>query len=390
MNSKRIGRRTVALQTPPSVLSFANIGGRMEGQGPLAKYFDELCDDSFFGEKTWEKAEATMQRRVLRRALEQAGLKPGDVDYVLAGDLLNQCIGSSFGLRELGIPFFGLYGACSTMGEALALASLLIDGGFAETVAAQASSHFCTAERQYRMPVPYGSQRSPTAQWTATAAGCTLLSAQGPGPYITHVTCGKIVDQGITDPNNMGAAMAPAAYDTLRAYFADTHTGPADYDAIFTGDLGELGHEIVMDLFRQDGVDMTRNYEDCGMLLYKVGRMAYLNAFLCGGLLCAVGQILIDRTRLTPARILTGYVVAGVFLSAVGLYQPLADWGGAGATVPLTGFGHALAKGVEKAVAEQGWLGVLTGGLSATAGGITTAVVSAVVIALIFKPGDKR
>ena len=160
MNSKRIGRRTVALQTPPSVLSFANIGGRMEGQGPLAKYFDELCDDSFFGEKTWEKAEATMQRRVLRRALEQAGLKPGDVDYVLAGDLLNQCIGSSFGLRELGIPFFGLYGACSTMGEALALASLLIDGGFAETVAAQASSHFCTAERQYRMPVPYGSQRS--------------------------------------------------------------------------------------------------------------------------------------------------------------------------------------------------------------------------------------
>ena len=133
-----------------------------------------------------------MQRRVLRRALEQAGLKPGDVDYVLAGDLLNQCIGSSFGLRELGIPFFGLYGACSTMGEALALASLLIDGGFAETVAAQASSHFCTAERQYRMPVPYGSQRSPTAQWTATAAGCTLLSAQGPGPYITHVTCGKL------------------------------------------------------------------------------------------------------------------------------------------------------------------------------------------------------
>ena len=200
----------------------------MEGQGPLAKYFDELCDDSFFGEKTWEKAEATMQRRVLRRALEQAGLKPGDVDYVLAGDLLNQCIGSSFGLRELGIPFFGLYGACSTMGEALALASLLIDGGFAETVAAQASSHFCTAERQYRMPVPYGSQRSPTAQWTA--------------------------------------------YDTLRAYCADTHTGPADYDAIFTGDLGELGHEIVMDLFRQDGVDMTRNYEDCGMLLYDRDR----------------------------------------------------------------------------------------------------------------------
>lgn len=268
MNGKRIGRRTVALRTPPSVLSFANIGGRMEGQGPLAKYFDELCEDSFFGEKTWEKAESAMQERVLRRALEQAGLAPDELDYVLAGDLLNQCIGSSFGLRDFSIPFFGLYGACSTMGESLALAAMLIDGGFAEKAAAQASSHFCTAERQYRMPVPYGSQRTPTAQWTATAAGCTLLSAQGPGPYITYVTCGKIVDKGITDPNNMGAAMAPAAYDTLRAYFSDTGTGPQDYDAIFTGDLGELGHGIVTDFFRQDGVDLSKNYFDCGMLLY--------------------------------------------------------------------------------------------------------------------------
>ena len=268
MNGKRIGRRTVALRTPPSVLSFANIGGRMEGHGPLAKYFDELCEDSFFGEKTWEKAESAMQERVLRRALEQAGLAPDELDYVLAGDLLNQCIGSSFGLRDFSIPFFGLYGACSTMGESLALAAMLIDGGFAEKAAAQASSHFCTAERQYRMPVPYGSQRTPTAQWTATAAGCTLLSAQGPGPYITHVTCGKIVDKGITDPNNMGAAMAPAAYDTLRAYFSDTGTGPQDYDAIFTGDLGELGHGIVTDFFRQDGVDLSKNYFDCGMLLY--------------------------------------------------------------------------------------------------------------------------
>ena len=209
MNSKRAGRRTVVLRTPPSVLSFSNIGGRMEGQGPLAKYFDELCDDSFFGQKTWEKAESAMQKTVLQRALEQAQLTAADLDYVLAGDLLNQCIGSSFGLREFGIPFFGLYGACSTMGESLALAAMLIDGGFAQKVATQASSHFCTAERQYRMPVPYGSQRTPTAQWTATAAGCTILSAQGPGPYITHVTCGKIVDKGITDANNMGAAMAP-------------------------------------------------------------------------------------------------------------------------------------------------------------------------------------
>ena len=269
----------------------------MEGQGPLAKYFDELCDDSFFGEKTWEKAEATMQRRVLRRALEQAGLKPGDVDYVLAGDLLNQCIGSSFGLRELGIPFFGLYGACSTMGEALALASLLIDGGFAETVAAQASSHFCTAERQYRMPVPYGSQRTPTAQWTATAAGCCILSNEGKGPAVTHAAIGRIVDRGIADANNMGAAMAPAAYDTLRALFSDTRTSPADYDLIVTGDLGRLGHEVVTDLFTRDGVDMTKNYKDCGLLLYDLERQdMHMGGSGCG---CS-------------AAVLNGYLLRGM------------------------------------------------------------------------------
>ena len=272
MDIKRLSRQTCRLTDPPGVVSWASVAGRLERQGPLGGSIDITDDDSFFGKKTWEQGEAEMQALALRRALRKGGLTPQDVDCIFAGDLLNQNIGATFSLRDFDIPFYGVYGACSTMGEALALASLLIDGGFAETVAAQASSHFCTAERQYRMPVPYGSQRSPTAQWTATAAGCTLLSAQGPGPYITHVTCGKIVDQGITDPNNMGAAMAPAAYDTLRAYFADTHTGPADYDAIFTGDLGELGHEIVMDLFRQDGVDMTRNYEDCGMLLYDRDR----------------------------------------------------------------------------------------------------------------------
>ena len=272
MEQKTVGAQTRRLRTCPSVLSFAAVGGRFEGEGPLREYFDELSEDHFFGEKTWEKGESTMQRHALSRALEKGGLKVSDLDLIFAGDLLNQCVGSSFALRESRIPFYGLYGACSTMGESLSLAALMLDGGYASCAAALTSPHFCTAERQYRMPVPYGSQRSPTAQWTATAAGCTLLSAQGPGPYITHVTCGKIVDQGITDPNNMGAAMAPAAYDTLRAYFADTHTGPADYDAIFTGDLGELGHEIVMDLFQQDSVDMTRNYEDCGMLLYDRDR----------------------------------------------------------------------------------------------------------------------
>ena len=209
MNSKRIGRQTMVLSRPPCVLSYASIGGRMEGEGPLGDSFDEVNQDSFFGEKTWEKAESAMQKRALHRALEKASLTEADLELVLAGDLLNQCIGSSFSLRGTGIPFFGLYGACSTMGEALALAALLIDGGYVRQAAALTSSHYCTAERQYRMPVPYGSQRTPTAQWTATASGCTILADHGPGPRITHVTAGRIVDKGISDTNNMGAAMAP-------------------------------------------------------------------------------------------------------------------------------------------------------------------------------------
>ena len=297
MNSKRLGRRTVALSAPPSVLACACVGGKFEGQGPLGACFDELGKDSFFGESTWEKAESAMQKRALSRALDKARLKAGDLDYILAGDLLNQCVGSAFGLRDFGIPFYGLYGACSTMGESLALASLLIDGGFARRAAAMTSSHFCTAERQYRMPVPYGSQRTPTAQWTATAAGCTILEEKGQGPYVTHVICGRIVDKGITDANNMGAAMAPAAYDTLSAFFRDTETGPKDYDLILTGDLGELGHDIVRDFFQRDGVDLGDRYQDCGLLLYdREAQDMHAGASGCG---CS-------------AAVLNGYVLPGL------------------------------------------------------------------------------
>ena len=262
---------TLLFDTPPVVAAWAAAGGKKESEGPLASDFDFLTQDAGFCEQgceNWEQAESLLQRRAAELCLRKADLPRTGVDITFAGDLQAQCTASNYTMRELGIPFAGVYGACSTMAETLALAAVFAAGGMAERALALTSSHFCAAERQFRTPLEYGAKRTPTAQWTATAAGCTLLSAQGPGPYITHVTCGKIVDQGITDPNNMGAAMAPAAYDTLRAYFADTHTGPADYDAIFTGDLGELGHEIVMDLFRQDGVDMTRNYEDCGMLLY--------------------------------------------------------------------------------------------------------------------------
>lgn len=297
MIQKQLGSQTVALAHPPCVRSFANIGGKFEGQGPLRDHFDELSEDAFFGEKTWEKGESAMQKRVLQRALDRVGLAASDLDYIFAGDLLNQCIGTSFGLREFGVPFYGLYGACSTMGESLSLAAMLIDGGFAKTVAAMTSSHFCTAERQYRMPVPYGNQRTPTAQWTATAAGCTILSAEGDGPCITHVTCGKIVDKGITDVNNMGAAMAPAAYDTLSAFFKDTKTQPRDFDLILTGDLGELGHAIVQDFFRRDGVDLGDHYLDCGMLLYdRAQQDMHAGASGCG---CS-------------ASVLNGYLLSGM------------------------------------------------------------------------------
>lgn len=297
MSKKKLGQQTVALSHPPSFLTCANVVGQLEGQGPLGKTFDLIDSDDTFGESTWEKSESAMQKKALTLALDKLGQGASTLDWLFAGDLLNQCIGSSFAAREQHIPFFGLYGACSTMGESLALGSLLISGGHARMTACMTSSHFCTAERQYRMPVPYGSQRTPTAQWTATASGCCILADQGDGPYITHVTCGRIVDKGITDVNNMGAAMAPAACDTLSALFRETKTGPGDYDLIVTGDLGVLGHAIVTDLLGREGVDLSRNYQDCGMLLYDLDKQdmhagasgcgcsaAVLNGYLLGGM----------------------------------------------------------------------------------------------------------
>ena len=297
MEQKTVGAQTRRLRTCPSVLSFAAVGGRFEGEGPLREYFDELSEDHFFGEKTWEKGESTMQRHALSRALEKVGLKVSDLDLIFAGDLLNQCVGSSFALRESRIPFYGLYGACSTMGEALSLGAITFDGGFARRAAAMTSSHFCTAERQYRMPVPYGSQRTPTAQWTATGSGCCLLACEGEGPYITHVTTGKIVDKGVTDANNMGAAMAPAAYDTLCALFRDTRTKPEDYDLIVTGDLGRLGHQIVSDFFARDGLPLGERYIDCGLLLYDIESQD----MHCGGSGCGCS-----------ASVLCGYLLRGM------------------------------------------------------------------------------
>ena len=302
MDIKRLSRQTCRFLRPPGVVSWANVGGRLERQGPLGSYFDVTDDDSFFGKKTWEQGEAEMQAIALRRALQKGGLTPEDVDCVFAGDLLNQNIGATFSLRDFAIPFYGVYGACSTMGESLSLAAMAVAGGLARLAAAQTSSHFCTAERQYRAPVPYGSQRAPTAQWTATAAGCCVVGAQSEGPYITHVTRGRIVDWGITDAANMGAAMAPAAYDTLAALFRDTGTAPSDYDLVVTGDLGYLGHALLTELFRRDGVVLGDNCTDCGILLYdRVRQDMHAGGSGCGcsaSVLCSYLMALFQQKKL--------------------------------------------------------------------------------------------
>ena len=209
MTNKKLGRHTAALEHPPSVIGSASVVGKKEGQGPLAATFDHISQDDSFGERSWEKAESAMQKLALAAALDKAGISVSALDYLLAGDLLNQCIGSGFAVRGQDVPFFGLYGACSTMAESLSLAAMLLDGGFGVRAAAMTSSHFCSAERQYRSPLEYGGQRTPTAQWTVTGSGCVVLANQGPGPYVTHITTGKIVDKGIKDAANMGAAMAP-------------------------------------------------------------------------------------------------------------------------------------------------------------------------------------
>ena len=270
MSSKHVGKQSIALAAPPSVAGHACIGGKKEGEGPLGNSFDVINDDTTFGEKTWEKSESALQKQTFSLALSKASLPPSAVEFVFAGDLLNQCTGSAFSLRDVEIPYWGLYGACSTMAEGLALASLMIDGGFADCTAAVTSSHFCSAERQFRFPIEYGGQRTPTAQWTVTGSGAVILTAEGPGPYITHITCGKIVDHGIKDASNMGAAMAPAAYDTLKAHFTDLALRPSDYDLIVTGDLGAVGSEILIDLLKRDDIDIAPQYNDCGLMIYSV------------------------------------------------------------------------------------------------------------------------
>ena len=297
MRSKKCGGQTLSFLSPPSVAGFAAVVGKKEGEGPLGACFDIVEQDDTFGETSWEKAESAMQGLALRAALDKAMRPASALDVIFAGDLLNQCIASSFAARGQKVPFLGLYGACSTMAESLVLAAMAIDGGFASLTASVASSHFCSAERQYRTPLEYGGQRTPTAQWTVTGSGAVVLSQDGEGPWITHATIGRVVDKGVKDANNMGAAMAPAAYDTLTAHFADTGRRPSDYDLIVTGDLGSLGLELLQDLFHMDGVEFS-NLDDCGVRIYD----AQSQDVHCGGSGCGCSAAVLTGQLLPRMR----------------------------------------------------------------------------------------
>ncbi|MBD5113940.1 MAG: stage V sporulation protein AD [Ruminococcaceae bacterium] len=261
---------TINLPTSPSIASYAAAAGKKEGEGPLANCFDYIADDVSLGENSWEKSESKLQQYAFTNALSKGNFSETDIDFLFAGDLLNQCVASAYGARDTSIPFFGLFGACSTMAESLSLASIFVDSGTAINAAAVTSSHFCSAERQFRLPVNYGGQRTPTAQWTATAAGCAIVSPHGAPPYVKAVTVGKIKDMGVTDANNMGAAMATAAYDTISRHLANTEQSVDSFDLILTGDLGQVGSDILIELFQKDNVDISDKHNDCGLMLYDL------------------------------------------------------------------------------------------------------------------------
>lgn len=266
--AEKVGKRTLRMSTPVTIRASAGVAGHKEAQGPLGSDFDITYSDDRMGKSSWEKSESALQYDAATLALSKAGVDPEDVGVLLAGDLLNQCIGSTFGLRSLGIPYLGQFGACSTMAQSMLIASLLVDTGCVDSALAVTSSHFCSAERQFRLPIEYGGQRAPTAQWTVTGSGAALLDRSGCGVLIKSVTIGKICDLKICDVNNMGAAMAPAAADTISAYLHDSCASPRDFDMILTGDLGFIGSDLLIELMRNQGFDISDRHADCGKMIY--------------------------------------------------------------------------------------------------------------------------
>ncbi|MBQ9981945.1 MAG: stage V sporulation protein AD [Oscillospiraceae bacterium] len=265
---ENIKRAIFRYSSPPSIKAFSSVAGKKESQGPIGEYFDECCEDSYFGEETWEKAESRLQKTAVQIALKKAGLDASSIDILFAGDLINQCTGSTYGLRDFNIPFLGIYGACSTMAQGLLFSSICVNGGYAGYSLNVTSSHFSTAERQFRFPLSYGGQRTPSSQWTCTASGAVILSDEKHAPFIIGGAAGKITDFEIKDANNMGAAMAPAAADTIKRYLDSTKTAPEDYDFIITGDLGTVGSKLLYDLLGAEGTDIRKVHKDCGVMIF--------------------------------------------------------------------------------------------------------------------------
>ncbi|NLI89647.1 MAG: stage V sporulation protein AD [Epulopiscium sp.] len=265
---KHIGKQTVILDNPPSIIATSSTVGPKEASGPLGEYFDVTTEDELWGEDTWEKAESKFVKETIKDVIDKAKLKSEDIQYIFAGDLLNQLTGTTFGIRDFNIPYFGVFGACSTMAESMSLGAMTVDGGFADYVLATTSSHFCGAEKQFRFPMELGTQRPLTAQWTVTGSGAVIIAKEGGGPYITSITTGRIVDLGISDPMNMGAAMAPAAADTIVQHFKDTGRSPDYYDLIITGDLAEYGQKLLIELAKKEGYNIGEILTDCGIEIY--------------------------------------------------------------------------------------------------------------------------
>ena len=315
-SGKKRGAHSYVLPSRPRIRSYASIAGQKEASGPLGHTFDETFADDTLGQKSWERAEAKMLERAADLALSKAKVYADSVDVFLGGDLLNQIVSSGYTARQLGIPFLGLYGACSTMAESLLLGAMLIDGGFADTALCATCSHFSTAERQYRFPLELGNQRTPTAQWTVTGAGATLLGRESPLPLcIESVTIGSVWDLKQTDANNMGAAMAPAAMQTLKSHLDDLHRIPEDYDLIVTGDLGRVGYDLMKLLCRKEGIELDQRYIDCGCEIFDVSQDVH-----SGGSGCGCSAVSLNGWLL--GRMLKGEIRKMLFLATGALMSP--------------------------------------------------------------------
>ena len=331
--SKRIGTRTVALQQKPGVIAWASVAGQKEHEGPYGKQFDVVIPDELNGEKSFEAAERSMLETAIKRCTQGAGCALSDVQMLLAGDLLNQIVSAGFAARNLDIPF---YGACSTMSESLSIGAMLADGGFADRLVCATCSHFCTAERQYRAPLELGNQRTPTAQWTVTGSGAVMLSG---GPLsksaqivLTHTTCGKVIDLGIADQNNMGAAMAPAAADTIAAHLSDTQRGFSDYDLIVTGDLGHLGRALLIELLEEKAIEVRQEkLFDCGCEIFAPEQDTHAGGSGCG---CAASMLC---AHILP-QIAEGRLKRVLFLATGALLSPTTSM--QGESIP--GVAHAV------------------------------------------------